>query len=63
MSYEEELMSRSGVSDPRCYSLTCSACGKHFPPVNNGDDCSPCCNAQCLETMTAEDILDLEGQL
>lgn len=28
--------------------LVCTMCRKQFPPVNNGDDVSPCCNAQGL---------------
>ncbi len=36
--------------------LTCSFCGKLFAAVNNGDDVSPCCNAQSIEGMSLTDL-------
>ena len=47
-------------SEPMGEGLTCSCCRKKFPVVNNGDDVSPCCNAQAIETMTVEERYELE---
>lgn len=61
MDYGEYMEERANFyADPQNESLTCSACRKHFPPVNNGDDVSPCCNAQAVETMTPEERFELE---
>ncbi len=41
-----------GCEAPYSWNLTCSFCGKKFPPINNGDDVSPCCNAGSVEGMS-----------